>query len=185
MILLECEQLSQFPEEDTFQNALIGIQTASFGRLHLLDLLEKAGEHCIYCDTDSVVFSHDSTKPLPFTEGYLLGDVVSELKPGTHITEFVSSGPKSYAYSCSDNTNVVKLKGITRNFINCQHIDIDVMKSAVFGHTASVSLPPQTQICRDKVKAVIFNRQQRKTYQKVFDKRVVVSDSYNTIPYGF
>jgi hypothetical protein len=51
--------------------------------------------------------------------------MTSELKPYEIITEFVSSGPKNYAYKILDTRNVVKqtvckVRGITLNYNSSQ-----------------------------------------------------------------
>lgn len=186
IIILETKPSLDYPEENRFQNELIGAYTTSHARLHLLEILEKASRSLLYFDTDSLLF-HEKANCITSTvqEGYLLGDLVNELPENVFITEFVSSGPKSYAYKCSDNTSVLKIKGITRNYTNSSHIDFDVMKKVVFDEINSVTLPKYTQICRDKYTGLVYNRMQTKTYKKVFTKRAILPGSFDTVPFGY
>ena len=66
--------------------------------MHLYAHLDKLGERALFCDTDSVIFvQKDGEQPLVQC-GEALGDMTSELKQGENILEFVSWGPKNYAY---------------------------------------------------------------------------------------
>ena len=73
--------------------------------------MEKLGHHLLYGDTDSVVFAWDEKNdgPLPLQLGEHLGDLSDEIKPGEWIGEFVSTGPKSYAYKVLSSTRRVLL----------------------------------------------------------------------------
>ena len=61
---------------------------------------------------------------------------MSELEPGFHIEEFVSGGPKNYAYRIVDpvtgnRETVRKARGITLNSSASQTVNFDVMKALV------------------------------------------------------
>ena len=43
--------------------------------------------------------------------GPYIGDMTNELKKGKYITEFASTGPKSYAYVQNDGKQCCKIKG--------------------------------------------------------------------------
>ena len=182
--ILETKDSQDFPPESTFENPVIGCYTTSHGRNLLMKVLDKTGNRILYMDTDSVIFvERDGENTVQ--EGHLLGDLTNELEPGVYITEFFSSAPKSYGYICNDGSSVIKLKGITRNYINSKTIDVDTMKKVIFGEIDSVILPKYTQICRNKYQAVVYNREQTKKYQKVFTKRAIVKGTYQTLPYGY
>ena len=68
--------------------------------------------------------------------GDCLGAMTSELKPGFHIEEFVSGGPKIYAYRIvgpvkGNRETVCKVRGITLNYSASQTINFDVMKAMI------------------------------------------------------
>jgi G:T-mismatch repair DNA endonuclease (very short patch repair protein) len=184
VVILETLCHEHFPQESSFQNETIGCFTTSHARLHLLGILQQAGDSNLYHDTDSIQWVEKEGETT-FKEGYLLGDLTNELPPNVHITEYVSSGPKSYAYMCSDGSCVVKLKGISRNYTNCQTIDMETIKKVVFGEVASVDLPKYNQICKDKYHSIVFNREQKKSYRQVLTKRAIVPGTYNTLPFGY
>jgi len=56
----------------------------------------------LYCDTDSVIYIQNVDEPSKVETGYYLGDLTDELEKfgsGSYIEEFVSGGPKNYAFS--------------------------------------------------------------------------------------
>ena len=98
---------------------------------------------------------------------------------------FMSSGPKSYCYKLTDGTLVTKIKGLSLNHTNSQVIDFETMKQIVFGVRHHVKLPTSTQIYRTKHTGIVYNRPYSKTFKKVFNKRVIIQDSFDTLPYGY
>jgi hypothetical protein len=66
----------------------------------------------LYCDTDRVFYVQRDNEPALIPCGDKLGDMVSELKPGEHVTEFVSARAKIYEYkianSATGETKTVK-----------------------------------------------------------------------------
>ena len=80
-----------YVENDHNTNIYIAAFTTSSARLRLYKMLYKV----IYYDTDSIVYIDDGTKKVK--TGCLLGDWTDELN-GQYIKQWVSTGPKSYAY---------------------------------------------------------------------------------------
>ena len=71
-------------------NIIIAAFTTGLAQLKLLNLLERLGKSALYMDTDSVIFTRPKTfDPLHDLLGENLGNLTNELKPSTHITEFV------------------------------------------------------------------------------------------------
>ena len=70
--------------------------------MHLYAYLDRLGERALYCDTDSVIFVQKEGEPPLIGRGHYLGDMTSELKGSEFISEFVSDGPKNYAYKLCD-----------------------------------------------------------------------------------
>ena len=56
-----------------------------------------------------------------------VGGMTDELG-GSYITEYVSNGPKNYAYRTGDGKQAVNVKGFTLNFVASQQLTLDVMK---------------------------------------------------------
>jgi len=71
-------------------------------RLKLYEYLRELGQSVLYCDTDSVIFIQKVDEPPKVKKGDYLGHLTDELEEfgsGSFIQEFVSGGPKNYAFS--------------------------------------------------------------------------------------
>ena len=183
-IVVDVMNAETFEEESTFTNEIIGIFTTSLARLHLLQVLNKIGRNTLYYDTDSVIFVEQNGEQVVET-GDLLGQLTDELKQDTYIKTFLSTGPKSYSYKLNTDTVVRKIKGISLNHTNSAIVDFDCMRQIVFGQKQLVKLPTSNQISRVKHRGIVYNRRTSKIYRKVFDKRVIIKNTYNTLPYGY
>jgi len=89
-------------------------------RNYLYRYLDRLGQRAIYCDTDSVVYIQPKDEPNLIETGGKLSDMTSELRPTEYVSEFVSGGPKIYAYKVIDTVTglaatVCKVHGITVN----------------------------------------------------------------------
>ncbi len=83
--------------------------------------------------------------------------MTSELKPGFHIEEFVSGGPKNYAYRIVDpvtgvRETVCKVRGITLNYSGSQTVNFDVIMALVLGgdDTETVTVHTERKIKRKR-----------------------------------
>lgn len=96
------------------------------------------GERVLYFDTDSVIFTQRAGEIMPRT-GDFLGDLTDKLVDygsGAYISEFVSGGPRNYAYkikmSDESEISICKVKGIRLNYVNSQKINFDVIQKLVY-----------------------------------------------------
>ncbi|XP_063162451.1 uncharacterized protein LOC134499635 isoform X2 [Candoia aspera] len=118
------------PAKSTCTNVFIASFTTAYAQLELYKLLDRLGDRCLYHDTDSVIFiSREGAWTPPL--GDYLGRLTSEILPNTMITELVVAGPKTYAYALSSGEVVLKVKGITLNFANCDKVNFDSLKDLV------------------------------------------------------
>lgn len=183
-LVIEYHSNDNFVEDPTFQNLVYGIFTTSWGRVKLLEILQKTDRNTLYADTDSVIFvEKKGSNTLPL--GNLLGDLSSELPTGSHIDTFISSGPKSYAYKLDSGASCVKIKGITLNHVNSQHINFTTIRDIITGKIDEIKLPKFNQISRVKHHGIIYNRPTSKVFRKIFTKRQVNHENYISYPYGF
>jgi hypothetical protein len=65
-----------------------------------------------------------------------VGAMTSELKPVLHIDEFVSGGPKNYAYktvnpATGERGTVCKVRGITLNYSASRHVNFNAMRDMI------------------------------------------------------
>jgi hypothetical protein len=94
-----------FSEKEEFHlgndktNVIVASFVTAYARLRLFDELDKLGERVLYFDTDSIFYIHREAEYNPSLGDYL-GQFTNEIdaEDGNYITEFVSTGPKSYAY---------------------------------------------------------------------------------------
>ena len=207
MLQLTWEESENILKEDYQTNVFIAAFTTCWARLRLYSLLEMLGRRVLYFDTDSVIFVSRPADINPKT-GPFLGELTNELKrAGDYITEFVSGGPKNYAYKTFLGEQVCKVKGFSLNYVNSQLINFSSMLQLVstpkrdnLNSTRSVKLGKRKaekkkedkiiltnprKITRQKLKRKIYNREERKEYKVVYDKRVLQKGSFDTRPYGF
>ena len=137
----------------------------------------------MYHDTDSVIFVCPSGEQ-PLLSGDFLGDWTSKLDPEEHITEFISAGPKNYAYRTNKGAETCKVKGFSLNYTNSQLINFEAIKEIVFDKVVNISIVQPSKITRQAQNTTIYNRPELKTYKKVYDKRIVLPN-FDTVPYGY
>ena len=129
--------------------------------------------------------------------GPYLGDLTDEINDGDvcglpeeeYITEFVSGGPKCYAYRTSKGKSQVKCKGVTLNAANAAVVTAESLESLVHAFVNNQSsdahlITTADSIKRDKLRLHLKNVSVVKKVQVVYNKRKVLAD-YTTVPYGF
>jgi hypothetical protein len=175
--------------ENDSVNIYIAIFTTSQARLKLHEVLHTLQERVLYCDTDSVFFTYDDQNPPPFETGDYLGLLKDELS-GHHITEFITLGPKNYAYRTDDGKTVCKIKGFTLNYENSNHLNFESMiemlhkKNQDPTSAPSIELTNQFHITADKSHN-LRTEYQTKVYNFECDKRVINWVTLQTYPYGY
>jgi len=101
MILLDYLKDEDFIESCPNVNVVIAAAVTSQARLKLYSYLEKLQERVLYYDTDSIIYLTRPQDNYEVPTGNFLGEMTDELEdygPGSFINEYVSIGPKSYAY---------------------------------------------------------------------------------------
>ena len=83
-------------------NVVIGDYVKAGARIRLYGYLDSLQKRVLYCDTVSVIYIQRTAEPQLVKTGDCLGAMMSELKPGYHIEEFVSVEPKNYSYRILD-----------------------------------------------------------------------------------
>ncbi len=172
-------------------NVFIAAFTTAYGRLALYEYLSQLRDRVLYHDTDSLVYvSKPGEYKLP------TGERPGELKdePSIHgdsIVEWVSGGPKSYAYKTSSDKVVLKAKGIIQNYENHQLVCFDNLRDLVEGYidhqnpnTANEIIASQRTIVKDKKGFILWNSTLQKRYRVVYDKRQLLPDG-RTLPFGY
>ena len=98
-------------------SVIVAAFITAYARLSLIRELMKideSGQEVLYADTDSIVFVHKPGKYLPEIGEYIgqmSDEIVGEYVIGAKITEFYSTGPKSYIFSfLPDGSEKTKIK---------------------------------------------------------------------------
>ena len=132
-------------------------------------------------DTDSVIFKSVPGLYEPHTSDQI-GGMTDELE-GDFITEFVSNGAKTYAYTTNKGKQVVKCKGFTLNKLGSDRLTLDAMKHLVTANQDSISVTQD--VIRSEAKRLrVYSEKQTKVYTCTFDKRVR-QPNHTSIPYGY
>ncbi len=113
-------------------NVCVASFVTSYGRLRLYDEIDKLGKRVLYFDTDSIIFVSRDGEYEPKLGSYL-GEFTNEIDPkdGEYIIEFVSAGPKNYAYKLNTGVTKCVVKGINLNHIASLTINYDSIKEIV------------------------------------------------------
>jgi len=180
---------------------VIGAYVTEGARIHLYRYLDRLRENIIYCDTDSVIYVQPRDEPALIEMGDKLGDMTSELRPSEFISEFVSGGPKNYAYRVmtggtgEEEKTVCKVRGITLNYnasklVNFERLNDMILKSGdeTPPETVIINVHTEKKIKRRR-KVVgglvsIITEPEDKIYSISFFKRRRLDD-HTPVPFGY
>ncbi|KAL4229096.1 hypothetical protein ACF0H5_012135 [Mactra antiquata] len=185
MLQMEWQYKNDCQPEDNKTNIYLATFTTCWARLKLYSVLEKLDRRVLYYDTDSIIYVSRPGQYDPPLGDYL-GELTDELSAEEHIVEFVSGGPKNYAYKTNKNHETCKVRGFTLNYTNSQLINFESVKALVTepNNSTNIVVTNPSKICRDKRKRKLYNREEKKSYQMVYTKRRRI-DHYDTVPYGY
>jgi len=177
---------SEINETMSKTNVCLASFVTCYGRLKLYEELNKLKDRVLYCDTDSIIFISKENAYEPELGNYL-GEFTNEidLKKGNFIKEFVSLAPKSYAYLTDTGFSHALCKGIAFNHITKLHINLDTMKEIVLDNNNKELDVDQLQFIRNKSNWTMKTQVQTKKLKFTFDKRIILENNYETIPYGY
>ena len=183
-----------------------------YGRLAILQVLQKMGSDSLYTDTDSAFFVSRSCRrqlELEPPVGPYLGELGTVFDDGVVCNEFVAMGPKNYGYSTSDGKTTVKVRGITFNRTASQVLNLKVMIEMVERSSdihengdereKNDLLCPVSGFVKEVVPVERFTMVRgnplqpfdiapevvERNFRGVFDKRVIDFRTKLTYPYGF
>ncbi len=178
-------------------NVTVAAYTTCGARMQLYSYLEALGRRVLYLDTDSVIFT-EKRGETTLALGDYLGDLTDELTeygPGSYITEFVSGGPKNYAFEVfSPQSNsrkyVVKAKGFTLNSKNLEVINFSSLRDLVLNSVTDFHEFEDDNLVTRGDKIVrrgmgnLYSRHETKVLKLHYDKRREVGE-FSTVPWGF
>lgn len=183
-------------EEDIAQlksvNVAIAAYTTSNARLELYKYLEQLNERVLYYDTDSVFFVSEYEGQAEPPTGDFLGDLTDEMAEygkDSYITEFVSGGPKNYAYKFWNANEkkydtVCKVKGLTLHYANSQKVNFDVLKTMVLENPDFEVQLEDRSIIRN-AQYDVLTKNTTKKYAMSYTKRRRLEGTFETVPYGY
>jgi hypothetical protein len=180
--LFVCYMELQENKNDILKSTSIAIASSvtASATMRLYKELRLLKQRVLYCDTDSVIYEHDPNK-YNIPDGEFLGEWECETD-GLPITEFVSTGPKSYAYKVKGKVKDCKMKGITLNWENSKDINFDTLKQLVDCDKEKLSTKQNIRFEKHKEKGITtFNM--TKDIKFTMDKREV--NGYWTYPFGY
>ena len=172
-------------KEPRNSNVYIAAFTTTWARIKLWKKLHELGERVLYYDTDSIIYkTHIGESHLQ--RGPYLGDLTNELEEGRHITEFVSTDPKSYAYRDNKATQVIEFKDISKTLYNIIKINLETMVKCVSDASFRVSEVdrPRKMLFKIDKFGRVKTQFQMKTFRMVYKKRCT-GDQYVTYPFGY
>jgi G:T-mismatch repair DNA endonuclease (very short patch repair protein) len=197
MMAIEYTHSEEFQTMDPKTNVIIAAFCTSWARLKLFHVMNTLGKRVLYHDTDSIIYSQSPHEFSPET-GEHLGQLTDELackeigctgcETGHWIIEFISCGPKNYAYKLNTGELFCKVRGFSLNFSASHIVNLNSMKEALHCWknklTKSDMITVKTMILRNKLQAIVYSKQVPKHYGVVYNKRIVL-DNYETVPYGY
>ena len=120
--------------------------------------------------------------------------LLSDYGHETYKTEFVSGGPKNYAYMLNDGTIEKKIKGCDASYKNSQKLNFNTIKefvinSALEGKTDNYIEYEHMQFRKNSKDKSIKTVIQKKKYNFTYDKRIIIINPDNpniidTLPFS-
>ncbi|KAE9522228.1 hypothetical protein AGLY_017373 [Aphis glycines] len=163
-------------------NILIALFTTSSARLRLYKMLDKLGRAVVYFDTDSIFYIYNGVNKIK--TGTMLGEWTDELGENVHITDWASTGPKSYYYKTNDDKFKTVIKGFTLNYQNLLKLNGEAMIKLIEENNNNNIELEYNQIKPDPLNKTLVNKTVTKKFSFEYDKRIILLD-YDTIPYGY
>jgi hypothetical protein len=122
--------------------------------------------------------------------------MTNELEPGEFIDEFVSEGPKNYAYRVINRTDttktpktVCKVRGITLNNSTSQLVNFNVIRDMILNkgrpdEVVTLHTDKKRKRKRKEGRVQILSEAEDKIYSVSFFKRRRLHDN-NSVPFGY
>jgi hypothetical protein len=176
----------EFHLGDNKTNVALAAFVTTYARIHLYNELFKLGDRVLYFDTDSIIYvtrDNDNYQP---ELGNNLGQWTNEISAddGHYIDEFVSAGPKNYAYKTKNGTTDCTIKGFNMNYLTSLKITFDSIKEIVCENPKKKISTKQLQFKINRSDWSIETLINEKNYGFVYDKRVLLAD-LSTYPFGY
>ena len=183
MVQMTYKIKDQFVDNSKNTNVYIACFTTSHARIRLHDKISYLDQQALNYDTDSIIYVDDGTKQIE--TGDMLGDMTDEIS-GKGITNFVSTGPKSYSFKYGNNEQKSAIKGFTLSHENNNLLNHDSLSKIVKKQIREITIVNENKITRKNRE--IVNKYYEKVFKFGYDKRVIKQineDHIDTLPYGY
>ena len=156
-------------------NEVVATYVTAEARIHLYSYIHSLQEGALYFDTDSVTYIQPIAEPPLVQTGHCLGAMTSELKPVFHSEEYVSGGPKNYAYRVVD-----PVTGSARRYVKSkENAELQCLPDVKWEDSETVTVHTERKIKRKRAdgKIHIVTEPEDKTYNVSFLKRRRLCDN--------
>ncbi|XP_074596508.1 uncharacterized protein LOC141851659 [Brevipalpus obovatus] len=197
-LLLQWKSRDEFLEYGPNTSLAVASFVTSYARIELFNKMIEIENirpgSLIYFDTDSLVYSRQlSDREIESGDhlGQLKDEILADHGAGAFIEEFVTCGPKNYAYRVrlpdGGTKTTIKTKGITLNKASLQVINYEFMFDAAKKYVAKESGERSTKVPQFNITADshhnLITKYFLKAYRVVSEKRIVAHNA--TFPFGF
>ena len=177
-------------DKKNVSNVALGIFTTSYGRAVLYEKMQKVKNSILYADTDCLIFKqNENTLETGPHVGMLKDEIPKKQDIGNDcfISQFVTTGPKSYAYIVKSNQTgiskqVCKVKGFFLDFQNSKKINFKSMLDLVYERQKNILTKAHTILNKN---SKLIDKNFEKAFSLIFDKRIIMTDRISTIPFGY
>jgi len=146
-------------------------------------MLYKLGRAVVYFDTDYIFYIDNGV--IKVKTGTMLEEWTDELGENVYITDWASTGPKSYYYKTNNNKFKTVVKGVFLNYQNLLKLNGESMIKLIEQKNKDNNIELEyNQITRDTLTKNIVNKKVTKKFSFGYDKRIMLPD-YDKIPYGY
>ena len=155
--------------------------------------MDILGEQVLYYDTDSIIYKYCPNSEDKEIETFdnRLGYFKDELGEDNYITEFVSGGPKNYAYLLNNGDKCCKVKGVTLNYVNSKAVNFESVRDFILDNVLGSEMlgtmftdkyisTEQMQFKKNTNDKSITTKYLDKKYVFCYDKFHIVVDYNNT-----
>ena len=148
--------------------------------------MDKLGPRVLYCDTDSIIYWTEEGLYEPKL-GDNLGDFTDEIsgEKGEHVVEYVGVGEKFYGIKSNNGYTHALCKGIAFSRLTSLDLNFETFKEMAIENPFKEIDVEQLKFFREKkdwtVRTEVFSKKVKDT----FNKRQILPNLIDTVPYGF
>jgi len=180
------KNVHEINETVTKTNIALASFITTYGRLKLYEYLDKLGPRVLYCDTDSIIYWTEEGLYEPKL-GDNLGDFTDEIsgEKGEHVVEYVGVGEKFYGIKSNNGYTHALCKGIAFSRLTSLDLNFETFKEMAIENPFKEIDVEQLKFVREKkdwtVRTEVFSKKVKDT----FNKRQILPNLIDTVPYGF